>query len=65
MKLPKELLKAIVLGIGIAATATVATSCDKVEITTSDCDESCKNEETCVHVLKRQPDYNCPACGMG
>ena len=65
MKLPKQLLQAIMLGLGIAAATTVATSCDKVEITTSDCDESCKNEETCVHVQPRQTDYNCPACGMG
>jgi hypothetical protein len=64
MKLPKQLLQAIVLGLGMAATATVATSCDKVEITTNDCDESCKKDGTCVH-LQQQEEYNCPACGMG
>lgn len=64
MKLPKQLLQAIVLGLGIAATATVATSCDKVEITTSNCDESCTKDGTCVH-LQQPEKYNCPACGMG
>lgn len=65
MKLPKKLLQAIVLGLGIAATAASATSCDKVEITTNDCDESCQKDGTCIHVQQPPIDYNCPACGMG
>jgi hypothetical protein len=62
MKLPKNLLQAVIIGIGMAATTA---ACDKVEITTSNCDDSCKKEEVCVHVIQKQIQYNCPACGMG
>ncbi len=68
MKLSKSLLQAITIGAGIAAAAS--SSCDKVEITTDACNESCKQVKECVHVqqLKAKPQnpaYSCPACGMG
>lgn len=62
MKLPKNLLQAVIIGVGMAAATT---ACDKVEVTTSDCDDSCKKEKVCVHEIRKQAQYSCPACGMG
>ncbi len=68
MKLPKPLLQSIALGAGIAL--ATATACDKVEITTNLCDESCQQVKECIHVQQlkarqNNPPYYCPACGMG
>lgn len=69
MKISKNILSAVVLGVAMAG----ATSCEKKdlpgELGIHSCDEKCDEAGECVDTGDSQqnnPDYgNCPTCGMG
>lgn len=67
MKLSKNLLQAMTVGLALGA-VTVTTSCDAVKENTEakpqkiKCTDACDENCTSNHVIYDEP---CPACGMG
>lgn len=64
MKISKSLLQAIALGVTIGTTTVACESLKKEneDMHTQSCPDNC----TIDHAKTNQePEYNCPACGMG
>ena len=62
MKVSKQLLKAMAVGVALGTTTTACSLFEPIEIVEEVCNETC--EEVCT-VHAKQGHDNCPACGLG